>query len=473
MLKKIKTELSKLGKAMLIPIAATPAAGILARISAPDLLNLPILNTAAGTIFGMLDVLFAFGAAYAYSKPKEKSYALLSAVISLAVFKTTLIAINPTLNMGVFAGILIGVITAIVYNHSRTWKTPDIFSFFTGDKFVVTLSPITAVPLAFLVSLFWGYCQSGLNIFTLWLTGLGAFGVFLFGFFNRLLIPIGLHHVLNTYIYYELGSYTTKAGEIVKGEIPRFLAGDPTAGLFLAMFFVTMMFGLPGACLAIYQTAKAKKKEETKSLMLSGATTTFITGITEPIEFSFLFVAPKLYVVHAFYTGLAGAILTLLNVHMGTASSFGLIDYIFTLGLATRGLFIIPIGIIFFILYYITFKFLIIKNDLKTPGREDDLEITNEISEEELNIKLESSNYDYMAKKILQNIGGKENIINIEHCITRLRLELKDISKIDEQKIKQTGARGIMKLDDNNIQIIIGTSVNKVFKEFKNYLDEK
>lgn len=467
MLKKIKAELSKLGKAMLIPIAATPAAGILARVSAPDLLNLPILSTAAGTIFGMLDVLFAFGAAYAYSKPKEKSYALLSAVISLAVFKTTLIAINPTLNMGVFAGILIGVVTAIVYNHSRTWKTPDIFSFFTGDKFVVTLSPITAVPLAFLVSLFWGYCQSGLNLFTLWVTGLGALGVFFFGFFNRLLIPIGLHHVLNTYIYYELGSYTTPAGEVVRGEIPRFLAGDPTAGLFLAMFFVPMIFGLPGTCLAMYQTAKANKKEETKSLMLSGAATTFITGITEPIEFSFLFVAPKLYVVHAFYTGLAGAILTLLNVHMGTASGFGIIDYIFTLGLATKGLLIIPVGIIFFFLYYFTFKFLIIREDLKTPGREDEFEITDEITEEEMNIKLESSNYNYMAKKILQNIGGTENVINAEHCITRLRLELNDLALVDEQKIKQIGARGIMKVDDHNIQIIIGTSVTRYLKNLK------
>ena len=473
MLKKVKTELSKLGKAMLIPIAATPVAGILARFSAPDLLNLPVISAAAGTIFGMLDILFAFGAAYAYSKSKEKSYVLLATVISLAVFKTTLISIDSTLNMGVFAGILIGVITAIVYNHSRNWKTPDIFSFFTGDKFVITLSPILAIPLAFCVSLFWGYCQSGLNLFTLWVTGLGAFGVFLFGFFNRLLIPIGLHHVLNTYIFYELGSYTTIAGKVVKGEIPRFLAGDPTAGLFLAMFFIPMMFGLPGVCLAMYQTARAKKKEETKSLMLSSATTSFLTGVTEPIEFSFLFVAPKLYVLHAFYTGLAGAVLALLSVHMGTAAGFGIIDYIFTLGLATKGLLIIPIGIIFFFLYYITFKVLIIKGDLKTPGREDEIEFTDEIDEEELKIQLETSNYEYMAKKILQNIGDVENVINAEHCVTRLRLELKDLTKINELKIKQTGARGIVRIDDHNIQIIIGTAVNKVFKEFKIYLNEK
>ncbi|MFR6099410.1 MAG: PTS transporter subunit EIIC [Longibaculum sp.] len=236
MFNRIMKQLSKLGKAMLIPIAATPVAGLLARLSAADLLNLPVLENAAWVVFGMMDLLFAVGAVIAYAKAKDKAIPIIGAVVSLSVFKSVLTFMNETINMGVFAGIVVGVMTAIVYNYSKEWKTPQMFSFFTGEKFVVTLAPLVAVPLGIAFSYIWVPCQAGLNSFGIWIAGAGALGVFVFGLTNRLLIPIGLHHVVNTYIYYELGSFVTASGEVVKGEIPRFLAGDPTAGLFLAIF---------------------------------------------------------------------------------------------------------------------------------------------------------------------------------------------------------------------------------------------
>lgn len=472
MFNKIMKQLSKLGKAMLIPIAATPVAGLLARLSAADMLNMPVLETAAWVVFGMMDLLFAIGAVIAYAKTKDKSIPIIGAIISLQVFKAVLGYMDESINMGVFAGIVVGVMTAIVFNYSREWKTPQMFSFFTGDKFVVTLAPLVAVPLGMLFSYIWVPCQAGLNSFGLWIAGAGALGVFVFGLTNRLLIPIGLHHVVNTYIYYELGTFVTASGEVVKGEIPRFLAGDPTAGLFLAMFFIPMMFGLPGACLAMYKTAKENKKAQTKSLMQAGALTTFVAGITEPIEFSFMFVAPRLYAFHAILTGAAGAILYLLDVHFGMSVNFCIIDYVLNFGLSTNGWLIIPVGIVFFFIYYFGFKFMIEKFDLKTPGREDDFVIEEEVTEEEMNIKLESSNYQYMAKKLLQNVGGKENVEEAENCATRLRLELKDGTLVNETNIKKTGAKGIVKLSETSIQIIIGPEVSKVAKEFKEMLED-
>lgn len=465
--KKIMNELSKLGRAMLIPIAATPVAGLLARLSAGDMLNLPVLESASWVVFGMLDVLFAIGAVVAYAKNKDKTCPIIAAIVSLSVFKETLTFMNDSINMGVFAGIVIGTITAIIFNYSRKWKTPDMFSFFTGDKFVITLAPLAAVPLGIIFSYIWVPCQAGLNTFALWIGGAGALGVLVFGVCNRLLIPVGLHHVLNSFIYYELGTFTTASGEVIKGEIPRFLAGDPTAGLFLAMFFIPMMFGLPGACAAIYKTAKEKKREETKSLMSSGALTSFVAGITEPIEFSFMFIAPKLYVFHAFMTGLAGSVLYLLDVHLGMSINFCVIDFILNFNMGTNAWIIVPVGLIFFFVYYFGFKFLILHYDLKTPGREDDEEFGEEVSDDEKNLKLTHSNYQYMAKKILQNIGGKENVESVECCVTRLRLELYDPSLVNDENIKKTGAKGIVRFGETSVQIIIGTDVRKVLAEFE------
>ena len=466
-LRVVSNQLSKLGKAMLIPVVAMPVAGLLSRLGQPDLLNLDILKIASDVIFGNLD-LFAVGCILAYTKSKDKSSAVLAGVLSVMVFRQALTYLNESISMGVFGGIVSGVSTAIIYNYSKNWKVPSMFSFFAGEKLAITLGPIFSLILAGVFSFIWPPIEAGLDAFAIGLGSMGIFGVFLFGFLNRALIPTGLHHVFNAYIFYELGSYTTANGTVVTGEMTRFLAGDPSAGSFLVMFYVIMVFGIPGVAAAMYKTARPENKEEVKGLANSGALTSIVAGVTEPIEFSFMFTSPLLYFIHSVFTGLAGAILYLFNSRLGFAFGFNIIDLTLNWNMGNNVIYIIPVGIAFFFLYYFTFKTIILKKDIKTPGRSEN--ITEGIDEKEL--KLSHSNYSYMAKKLLQNVGGVENIVNAENCVTRMRLEIKDISLINEDNIKKTGAKGVVKVNKNNIQIIVGTEVVHVMKEFNALLSE-
>ncbi len=467
-LRVVSNQLSKLGKAMLIPVVAMPVAGLLSRLGQPDLLNLDILKIASDVIFGNLDLLFAVGCILAYTKSKDKSSAVLAGVLSVMVFRQALTYLNESISMGVFGGIVSGVSTAIIYNYSKNWKVPSMFSFFAGEKLAITLGPIFSLVLAGVFSFIWPPIEAGLDAFAIGLGSMGIFGVFLFGFLNRALIPTGLHHVFNAYIFYELGSYTTANGTVVTGEMTRFLAGDPSAGAFLVMFYVIMVFGIPGIAAAMYKTARPENKEEVKGLANSGALTSIVAGVTEPIEFSFMFTSPLLYFIHSVFTGLAGAILYLFNSRLGFAFGFNIIDLTLNWNMGNNVIYIIPVGIAFFFLYYFTFKTIILKKDIKTPGRSEN--ITEGIDEKEL--KLSHSNYSYMAKKLLQNVGGVENIVNAENCVTRMRLEIKDISLINEDNIKKTGAKGVVKVNKNNIQIIVGTEVVHVMKEFNALLSE-
>lgn len=467
-LRVVSNQLSKLGKAMLIPVVAMPVAGLLSRLGQPDLLNLDILKIASDVIFGNLDLLFAVGCILAYTKSKDKSSAVLAGVLSVMVFRQALTYLNGSISMGVFGGIVSGVSTAIIYNYSKNWKVPSMFSFFAGEKLAITLGPIFSLILAGVFSFIWPPIEAGLDAFAIGLGSMGIFGVFLFGFLNRALIPTGLHHVFNAYIFYELGSYTTANGTVVTGEMTRFLAGDPSAGSFLVMFYVIMVFGIPGVAAAMYKTARPENKEEVKGLANSGALTSIVAGVTEPIEFSFMFTSPLLYFIHSVFTGLAGAILYLFNSRLGFAFGFNIIDLTLNWNMGNNVIYIIPVGIAFFFLYYFTFKTIILKKDIKTPGRSEN--ITEGIDEKEL--KLSHSNYSYMAKKLLQNVGGVENIVNAENCVTRMRLEIKDISLINEDNIKKTGAKGVVKVNKNNIQIIVGTEVVHVMKEFNALLSE-
>lgn len=467
-LRVVSNQLSKLGKAMLIPVVAMPVAGLLSRLGQPDLLNLDILKIASDVIFGNLDLLFAVGCILAYTKSKDKSSAVLAGVLSVMVFRQALTYLNESISMGVFGGIVSGVSTAIIYNYSKNWKVPSMFSFFAGEKLAITLGPIFSLILAGVFSFIWPPIEAGLDAFAIGLGSMGIFGVFLFGFLNRALIPTGLHHVFNAYIFYELGSYTTANGTVVTGEMTRFLAGDPSAGSFLVMFYVIMVFGIPGVAAAMYKTVRPENKEEVKGLANSGALTSIVAGVTEPIEFSFMFTSPLLYFIHSVFTGLAGAILYLFNSRLGFAFGFNIIDLTLNWNMGNNVIYIIPVGIAFFFLYYFTFKTIILKKDIKTPGRSEN--ITEGIDEKEL--KLSHSNYSYMAKKLLQNVGGVENIVNAENCVTRMRLEIKDISLINEDNIKKTGAKGVVKVNKNNIQIIVGTEVVHVMKEFNALLSE-
>ena len=458
-------QLSKLGRAMLVPMTALPVSGLVTLIFGTSMLNVPFVANAGWVAINNMDLLFAVGAVMAYAKGKDKTNPFVAGVLSVLVLKSVLANLNEDISMGIFAGIIMGCVTAFVYNKTRTLKTPSIVDFFTGDKFVITLMPIYSVLMGMLLSVVWPPIQDGLNAFSLGLGSMGALGVFLFGFLNRLLIPVGLHHVVNSYIYYALGSWTSPAGDVVTGDLARFIAGDPAAGTYLTMFYVTMMFGLPSAAFAMYRASKKSKREETGGLMISTASTAFLTGITEPIEFSFMFVAPQLYFVHAFYTGLAGAICYLLNVRMGFVNNGDIIDMVLNWNRASNPVMLVVIGLVFAVLYYVTFYVLITKMDLKTPGRVEDMIESVEVTDEEKNFKLETSNFGYLAKKLVQSLGGAENIEQNGHCATRLRVEVYDGDKVEVERIKQMGVKGVVKTSPTSFQIIIGSDVGKVYDE--------
>ncbi|WP_163527668.1 PTS transporter subunit EIIC [Halobacillus ihumii] len=466
----MKSFLQKFGKSLLIPIVALPIAGLLLRITAEDMLDIPLFQ-ASGVILAQMDALIAIGIAMGLAKAKDKGIPALTGFLAIIVLEEGLKIMDPELNMSVFGGVLAGLIAAYIYNKFKDTKLPSMFAFFSGEKFPITMIIFTMIPVAGVMALIWPYAQAGIDAFSQTLMGLGALGVFIFGFLNRFLLPFGLHHVINTYVYFGLGEYETASGEVVTGEITRFLSGDPTAGYFIGGFFITMMFGIPAIALAITKAAR-KRKQETKSLMSSGAATSVVTGITEPIEFTFLFTSPLLYFLHSIYTGLAGAVLYLLHIRHGFSWGAGAIDYFLNLNLSDGGLWIIPIGLVFSALYYFTFYTIIVKKDIPLIGREHDLEFDEVASSKEEDLELSHSNHEYMAKKILQSIGGKENVITNDHCMTRLRLELKDTDVVDEKRIKQTGAHGVVKIDKQNIQIVIGSEATTVKSELDKYLGE-
>lgn len=461
--------LQRLGKSLLIPIVALPIAGILYRLTAEDLLDIPLFQ-AAGVILTQMDALIAIGIAMGLAKTKDKGIPALTGFLAIIVLKEGLALMNPELNMSVFGGVLAGLIAAFVYNRFKDTKLPNMFAFFSGEKFPITVIIFTMVLVAGLMSWLWPYAQMGIDAFSKTLMDLGAIGVFIFGFLNRFLLPFGLHHVLNTYVYFGLGEYTTASGEVVNGEITRFLSGDPMAGFFIGGFYITMLFGVPAIALAIARAARYKK-QETKTLMSSGAATSVITGITEPVEFTFLFTSPLLYFVHSVYTGLAGATLYILHIRHGFSWGAGLIDYIVNLGLSDGGLLILPVGIVFFLLYYFTFYYVIKKRRVAVIGQIEDKLYEAAAGEEEKNLELTHNNYRYMAQKLVENLGGKQNILINDNCMTRLRLEVKDMNEVNQQKIKQMGVHGVVEVDKHNLQIIIGSQATIVKKEIDDILE--
>ncbi|GEN88830.1 PTS transporter subunit EIIC [Oceanobacillus sojae] len=467
----MKRFMQKLGKSMLIPIVTMPIAGILFRLSAPDLLDIPLFQ-AAGVIFSQMAVLIAIGIAIGLAKTKDRGIPALTGFLAITVLNEGLRIMNPDLDMGVFGGVISGLIAAAVYNQFKNTKLPSMLSFFGEEKLPITMIILIMIPVSGLFSLVWPYAQMGIDSFAQTLVGLGALGIFIFGFLNRFLLPFGLHHVLNTYIYFGLGSYTTESGEVVTGEITRFLNGDPTAGYFLGGFFVTIIFGVPAIALAITRAAHKKKKAETKALMSSGALTSSVAGITEPVEFTFIFTSPLLYFIHSIYTGLAGATLYLLHIRHGFSWGGSAIDYALNLGISDYGIYIIPVGLAFAALYYFTFYTIIVRKNIKVIGREDDAEFSEESTEAEKDLELSHGKHEYMAKKILENIGGIDNLVDYENCMTRLRLVVKDADLVNKDKIKQTGAHGVVKIDNQHVQIIIGPAAGSVLGEFKKIVEK-
>ncbi|MBK3493399.1 PTS transporter subunit EIIC [Viridibacillus sp. YIM B01967] len=444
--------LTKIGKSLMFPIATLPAAALLVRFGQPDMLDLPFLAAAGDGILGHLPIIFAIGIAMGLAFDGSGGAALAGAVAYL-VLNSALESVDKNINMGVFGGIISGIIAGTLYNKFYNIKFPEWLAFFGGRRFVPIITAAVMTILASILVFVWPPVQSVIDAAGNWVLDAGMLGVGAYGFLNRLLIPTGLHHVINTVVWFDFGSFTDAGGKIVKGEINRFLAGDPTAGPFLSGFFPIMMFGLPAACLAMYAAAKKEKRSIVGGMFVSIALTAFLTGVTEPIEFSFMFLSPILYIVHALLTGISMMISYGFGVHDGFGFSAGFSDYILNFGIATKPLLLIPIGLFMSVLYFVIFYFLIIKLDLKTPGREDD-------EDGEVNVGgTEDEVLDAKAFYTIEGLGGKENIVAIDYCTTRLRLTLKDAGLVNEQQLKKYGARGLKSINKTNVQVIIGTAV--------------
>ncbi|CEG23919.1 PTS system glucoside-specific EIICBA component [Planococcus massiliensis] len=454
--------LQKIGKSLMFPIATLPAAALLLRLGQDDLFGIPFLSAAGAGIIDNLAIIFAIGIAFGLAHDSNGGAALAGAVAYL-VLTSAIVTINESINMGVFAGILSGIVGGLLYNKFYNVKLPTWLAFFGGRRFVPIVTAATMTVLAGILGYAWPPVQDLIDGAGDWILNAGMFGVGAYGFLNRLLLPTGLHHVINTIVWFDFGTFTDATGEVVRGEINRFLKGDPTAGPFLSGFFPIMMFGLPAACLAMYAAAKKERKALIGGMLFSIGFTSFLTGITEPIEFSFMFLSPLLYVVHALLTGVSMMVAYALDVHHGFGFSAGAIDYVLNYGLAQNPLVLLVMGLVVGVIYFFIFYFLIIKLDLKTPGREDE-------DEENGNADTGNNGIDIRAYHTINALGGSDNIQTVDYCTTRLRLTVKDADKVNEKELKRHGAMGLMKVNKTNVQVVIGTAVEFLADAMKSRL---
>lgn len=489
---KVLAFLQRIGKALMTPVAVMPAAAILLRLGQSDVWGwtgnkylmekgIPIIAQAGDAIFGtlylgkgdgatpisILGLLFAIGIAIGLAE-ENNGVSALSAAVGFLVLQKVASAINPDINMGVFAGFIAGIIAGLLYNKFRDIQLPQFLGFFAGKRFVPIITSFIMIILGVFSGYVWPVVQSGLDAFGNGVANTGAVGTFGFGLLNRLLIPFGLHHVMNSIFWFTFGTFTNVAGEVVRGDLTRYFAGDPASGMFMTGFFPIMMFGLPAACLAMITAAKKEKKKEVAGMLIGIGFTSFLTGITEPIEFLFMFLAPVLYGIHAVLTGLAGAVTYALNMKLGFGFSAGFIDYAlnFSKPNTSNPLGLAIVGLVFAIIYYFIFLFYIKKFDIKTPGRED--EEDDDLIE--VSTTIGSSNLSEKAKNILEAIGGKENVISIDACVTRIRLSLSDGSKINEKMLKKLGIPRVMKMGEGNYQIVVGTLADPIVTHMKKIL---
>ncbi|MCE2593474.1 N-acetylglucosamine-specific PTS transporter subunit IIBC [Motilimonas cestriensis] len=487
--------LQKIGRALMVPVAVLPAAAVLMGIGyyidptgwGGGNPVAAFLIKSGGAIIENMSVLFAIGVAYGMSKDKDGAAALAGFVTFMVI--TTLLGPGAVEQIGLvamdspetklafakisnqFVGILSGVVAAEIYNRFYQVELHKALSFFSGKRLVPILCSWVAILLAFVLMYVWPVIFGGLIHFGEAITGMGDVGAGLYGFFNRLLIPVGLHHALNTVFWFDfagindLGNWWA-AGEVVNG-VKLDADGNTIAvvgetGRYMAGFFPVMMFGLPGAALAIYHTAKPENKERVLSIMIAAGFASFFTGVTEPLEFSFMFVAPVLYFLHAVLTGISLFIAASMQWTAGFGFSAGLVDLFLSANnpLANKWYMLVAQGLVFFAIYYSVFRFVIVKFNLATPGREAvEANTSSKASGNESKREL--------AEKYLAALGGADNLTVIDACITRLRLTLKDRSVIDEGTLKGLGAMGVVKLGDNNLQVILGPQAELVAGEMK------
>ena len=455
----------RLGRALQLPIAVLPVAALLLRFGQPDLLNVPFIAQAGGAIFDNLALIFAIGVASSWSKDNAGSAALAGAV-GYFVMTKAMVTINPEINMGVLAGIITGLVAGAVYNRWAGIKLPDFLSFFGGKRFVPIATGFFCLILAAIFGYVWPPVQHAIHSGGEWIVSAGALGSGIFGFINRLLIPTGLHQVLNTIAWFQIGEFTNAAGAVFHGDINRFYAGDGTAGMFMSGFFPIMMFGLPGAALAMYLAAPKARRPMVGGMLLSVAITAFLTGVTEPLEFLFMFLAPLLYLLHAVLTGISLFIATALGIHAGFSFSAGAIDYVlmYSLPAASKNVWMLLVmGVVFFFVYFLLFSAVIRMFNLKTPGREDKVA---DVVTEEANSNTEEG-LTQLATSYIAAVGGTDNLKAIDACITRLRLTVGDSAKVNDAACKRLGASGVVKLNKQTIQVIVGAKAESIGDEMK------
>lgn len=483
-------KLQKLGKSLMLPVATLPAAGILQGLGMIDyqkdiplgalgaFLNqyvTPFMTSGALAILDNLPFIFAIGVAIGFAGDAVAAlsaligYMVLTRVLEQVPLQMPFIPDDVKLNMGVLGGLFVGMWSAYLYNKFHKIKMPDWLGFFAGKRFVPIITAASTMVLAVLIGMIWSPIQDGISVFGNWVVGLGGIGSFIFGTANRLLIPLGLHHVLNSIAWFQIGDYTNAAGEVVHGDLWRFFAGDPTAGMFMSGFFPIMMFAMPAAALAFMHTAKPSKRKLVGSIFIGSAVASFLTGITEPLEFAFMFIAPVLYVVHAILTGLSGLIMYVLDVHLGFSFSAGLIDYLVNLKLSTNAWLLLPVGLAFGVVYYLLFRILIVKLNLKTPGREedDDVDTISDDADTDAPSPSGAASKESKAAKVLQNIGGEDNIVSVDACITRLRLVVKDEKAVKDSELKKLGASGVMRLGQGAVQVVFGPQAESIKDDIK------
>ncbi|MGA9374346.1 MAG: PTS transporter subunit EIIC [Mycobacterium sp.] len=498
-------QLQRLGKSLMLPIAVLPAAGILLRLGQPDLLGrieAPVIgpffqamSAAGGALFDNLALLFAVGVAIGFAKKADGSTAL-AAVVGYLVMDKVFETMSPfvlegvldkageqaQINYSVFGGIVIGLLTAWLFDKYHTIELPSYLGFFGGRRFVPIVVSLASLFVSFGMSYFYPIFDAGLTSLGQFVGGAGALGAFVYGFANRMLIPVGLHHIPNSYIWFLYGDYETPDG-VVTGELTRFAAGDPTGGHLTAGFYPILMFGLPAAALAMIQVANKKQRKVAVGILSAAALTAFLTGVTEPLEFAFMFVAFPLYVIHAVLTGLSLAIAYVLDIHLGFSFSAGLIDLLLYGGApAAKNIpLLVGMGVVFFAIYYLLFRFAITKWNLRTPGREPEAEFEaeqaanlGEVGESAAAVTAATvatapARADTRAEQVIAAFGGRENLVNVDACITRLRMEVADPARVDRARLKSLGAAGVIEVG-NNVQAVFGTAAEALKNDIKDVL---
>lgn len=485
--------LQKLGKALMLPVACLPICGILMGIGyalCPSTMQGGEVNglieiigfflvKAGGALIDNMHWLFVIGVAVGMTDDHDGtaglaglvSWLMITKLLNPGVVTTIMPSIadnaNSMLAFGkienAFIGIIAGLIGATCYNKFKNTRLPDALSFFSGKRSVAIITAVVSIVAAAILLFAWPLIFGGLVALGKGIVGMEAVGAGIYAFLNRLLIPTGLHHALNNVFWFDT---------IGLGDLSNFWAGKTSAdvtwdlGMYMSGFFPCMMFGIPGAALAMVQTAKDNKKKIAIGLVASAAVCAFICGVTEPFEFGFMFLAPMLYVIYALLYGIFTTITVLLGFRAGFSFSAGLTDLVFSASLpaAQKTWLILPLGAAAFVVFYLVFRFAITKFDLKTPGREDD--------DDELDAKavLDTSDFDGVAAIILEGLGGKENVVSLDNCITRLRLEVKDHTQVNEKKIKSAGIAGVIRPSKTAVQVIVGTKVQFVADAMKKML---